>query len=72
VRKQRVLLENEADGATLRRYVDPPLGVEQHLIAEKDPARIRLDETGDRAKYRRLPGSRRADEGERLRSDPES
>ena len=58
VRKQRVVLEDEADATVLGRKVDPRRRVEQHLPVERDAAALGPSETRDRAQHRRLSGTR--------------
>src|SRR5581483_6895555 len=70
VRKERVLLEDEADPALLGRAVDARR-VEQDLPAELDPPARRPDEPGDRTERSRLARARRADERKRLALDLE-
>ena len=65
VREERVVLEDEADPAALRRHEDAPLGVEPGLLVAADRAGGRLDEAGDRVEDGALAGSRRPDERDR-------
>ena len=65
VGEERVLLEEVSHPATLGRHVDASLGVEPGPIAERDDAGPRPQQPGDHPQHRRLPGSRRADEGRR-------
>src|SRR6185295_11402363 len=62
MRPQRVGLEYEAEIALLDRDVDAGGAVEEHDIADRDPAAGRLFEPGDRAEQRRLAAARRAEE----------
>ena len=66
VREERVLLEDEADGPSLRRQVDSGLRVEPPIAAERDAPSLRRQQPCDRAQHARLPRSRRPDERERL------
>ena len=66
VRKERVLLEDETDRATLRGQVDPGRSVEPGLCSERDAPALWPKQPRDRAQHARLPGSRRTDERERL------
>src|SRR5581483_553788 len=62
----------EEEAAPLRHVRDPEPGAcarraaGEVLAGEEDAAVHRLDETGDRAQRRRLPGSVRAEEGDDL------
>ncbi len=60
--KQRELLKDDADAATLWRKVDAARGVEQHDVIERDAARIGPAEPGDAPQDRALAGSRRAEQ----------
>ena len=62
VREERVLLEHEPDAALLRPQVDAALDVEPRLVVERDAARGRVREAGDRPQHRRLARARRPDE----------
>ena len=64
VREQRVLLEHVPHAARLRGQVDAPLGVEERVVAERDPAGARPHRARDRPQHRRLARAGRADEGE--------
>ena len=66
VREQRVLLEHVPHPARLRGQVDAPLGVEERLVAERDPAGAGPHRAGDRPQHRRLARAGRADEGDGL------
>jgi hypothetical protein len=61
VRKEGVLLEDEADASLLRAAVDPAGCVEPRLFAVQDPA-LAPDEPGDEPQHRRLARAGRADE----------
>ncbi len=63
VREERVVLEDEPDGAFLGAAVDAR--VEPRLAAH-DAAALRPNEARDCAQQRRLARSRRADERDRL------
>ena len=65
MREERVLLEQVADAAPLRRHVDAAFGVEPDAVGERDDAVARPQQARDDAQHRRLPGSRRADERRR-------
>ena len=69
MREQRVLLEDETDGAKLRAHVDAR--PEPAFAGAVDRSALRPDQTRDRAKDRRLAGARGADERDRLRADLE-
>ena len=71
VREERVVLEDEADRPPFRRDVHPARRVEPGLLPEEDTTPRGPQEPGDHAQDARLPGPRRADQGERLRSDLE-
>ena len=47
VREQRVVLEDVAAGALLRRQVHAGFGVEEDAVVKKDAAGVGPDETGD-------------------------
>ncbi len=66
VRKERVLLEHEADATALGRKVDARLRVEPGLTAQLDAPALGALQPRDRAEHARLPGSRRPDEGDGL------
>ncbi len=63
MREERVVLEDQADGALLRTAVDPAV---EPRVAAVDAAALRSNETRDCAQHRRLAGTRRADERNRL------
>ncbi len=69
MRKQRVLLEDEADRALLRRQIDAGVRVEPRVIAERDPPAVGTAQAGDRSQDGRLAGPRGADERHRLATD---
>ncbi len=64
VREERVILKDEADRAALGRERRPVAPVHVHVAA-------RRNETRDGAQQRRLPGSGRADDGDRFGADVE-
>ena len=64
--EERVLLEQVAHAATLRRDIDAALRVEQDRVAERDDAALRPQQPGHDAQHGRLPGAGRPDERERL------
>ncbi len=66
VREQRVLLEEVADPAALRRNVDAPLRVEQDGVVERDETMLRPQEAGDHPEHGRLARAGRPDERKRL------
>ena len=66
VREQRVVLEDHADGALLRRKIDSLSPVEPRPLAHQDPAGIGPVQAGDAAQHRGLAAARRADERQRL------
>ena len=72
VREERVLLEHEADGASIRRSIDAPLGVEPDVVAERDAPAVGPPQPGDGAQHRRLAGARGPDEREGLRSNAQA
>ena len=65
MREQRVLLEEVAHPASLRRHVDSLPRVEPGALAERDDAAPRPQQPGDDPQHRRLPGPRRPDERRR-------
>ena len=69
VREERVLLEDEADGARLRRQVDARLRVEPRPLAEGDATAVGCAQAGHRSQHRRLAGPGRADERHRVALD---
>src|SRR6185369_5270875 len=69
--EKRVVLEDEADAAPLRRQRDTAALVEPHVVARRDPARARLQQSCDDAQDGRLPGAGRADERD-ARLDPKA
>ena len=74
VREERVVLEEEADGALVYRSVDPARRVEPGLPADLDPPFPWTHEPGDRAQDRRLARAGGADQGDRpvdLQRQPE-
>jgi len=71
VREERIVLEDVADRPGFGRDVDPPRGIEPHVVSERDPARLRSQQPGDRAQEGRLAGARRPDERERPLPDLE-
>ena len=54
VREQRVVLENIAAGALLRRQIDARSGIEEDAVVEQNAAGIGRDETGDGIERERL------------------
>ncbi len=66
VREERVLLEDEPDGAPLGWQVDRGVAVEPGCRSERNPPPLRPQQPGDRAQHARLPRARRSDERERL------
>ena len=66
MREERVLLEEVADTAMLRRDIDPTGRVQEHRLVERDDTVIRSQQPRDDPEQRRLPGARRPDEGHRL------
>ncbi len=72
MREEGELLEEQADRAVLGGEIDALLGVEPHLVAQRDAPRGRALEAGDGAQHARLAGPRGADQGERLGAYPES
>ena len=71
VREERVLLEDEAHPAALRRQVDARLCVEEDPLADGDSPPVGAAQAGNGAQHGRLAGSGRPDEGEGLRPDLE-
>ena len=74
VREERVVLQEEADGALVHRSVDPARRVEPGFSADLDPAFPWTHEPGDRTQDRRLARAGRADQGDRpvdLQRQPE-
>ena len=64
VREERVVLEHEADAATISGHAAMP--VEPQLAVALHAARGRREQPGDQPKQRRLAGAGRADHGGRL------
>ena len=69
MREQRVLLEQEADGALLRAQIRAP--VEPDLAPARDRPAARPCQPGNCTESGRLAGTRRADERDRLAADLE-
>jgi hypothetical protein len=69
VRKEGVLLEDEADASLFGRAIDLRRGVEEHAPLERDPPALGSEESSDRSQDARLAGAGRADEGEGLAPD---
>ena len=69
MRKERVLLEHEADRALLRSAVDAAFGIEPDSSPQAIVASRRPSEPRDRAQHGRLAGAGRADERDRLAAD---
>src|SRR4029077_4674288 len=63
--EQRVLLEQVADPAALRRHVDALSRVEPGALTERHDADPWPQQPGDDPQHRRLAGSRRTDERRR-------
>jgi hypothetical protein len=59
VRPQGIGLEDQPEVPLLRGHQLPGIGVEQHLVSQRDAARVRMVQPGDRAQERRLPAARR-------------
>src|SRR5436853_585742 len=70
VREKRVVLEDEADRALLRRHVQPALRVEPETAVDLD-APARAYEARERAQQRRFACARRTDERDDLAPDGE-
>jgi hypothetical protein len=66
VRPQRVRLEDHADLALVGRPVDPPFGIEDDLVAERDPTGARRLQAGEAAQRGRLAAPARTEEDEEL------
>lgn len=69
MRKQRVVLRQIADAASLGAEVDALPGVEPQLVAERDASRAGTLEAGDGPQQRSLAGPGRTDERDRLRAE---
>ena len=72
MREERVLLEDEADGAALGRQVDLGRGVEPDPVAESDAPAVGAPQPGDGPQHRRLAGTRGPDERDGLGSDAQA
>ena len=70
VRKERVLLEDIADGALLGAKVDLP--VEPHVVSARNPASRGLHEARHRTQHRGLTRAGGPDERDRLAPDVEA
>ncbi len=71
VRKERVVLEHEPDGALLGRKRSAGRRVEPDLLSDANEAVLRLEQARDGTQDGRLAGARRPDERERLAPDLE-
>src|SRR5699024_2009045 len=60
--EEPTLLKDVAEAAAVRRQADASLRVKQHPVPRRNPARIRLQETGDRVDDGRLARTRPAEE----------
>ena len=69
--EERVLLEDKAHPAALRRQVDPRLCVEEDPLADGDSPPVGPAQASNGSQHGRLAGSGRPDEGDRLRPDLE-
>ena len=47
VREQSRILKHVADTAALRRYIDAPLRIEQHVVIQRHPADVGIEKPGD-------------------------
>ena len=65
VREERVLLEDEADPALLRRAEHASPDVEPDVVSERDAPGRWTNEPRDRTQHRRLARARRPDQGDR-------
>ena len=66
MREQPVVLRQISDATPLRAEVDPGFGVEPDLVAERDPASVRVLEPGDAPQQRGLARAGGPDERDRL------
>jgi hypothetical protein len=72
VGEERVLLEDEPDGALLGGEVDARGGVVPGAVAEGDAAAVGLAQPRDRPQDRRLAGARGPDERDGLGADAQA
>src|SRR3954451_866370 len=72
VRKERVVLEHEPDRPLLGRQIPPRRGVEEDVLAERDPSPRRPQQARDRPQDGRLPRARGPDERDSLAPDLEA
>ena len=72
MRKQQRLLLEQDDPPSMRWDPDTGSGVHEHLLVERDSARVRLHEARDHRQQRRFAGAVRPEDGDDLaRRDPQ-
>ena len=71
VRKQRQRLQQISNGATVGRKVQPAGRTEQHALADGDPTRSRVLQSGNAVENRRLPSPGRAKQNREARGRSE-